>query len=86
MSCIFYISCDTFIPLVIRSMSKGRDQKRRGPDLKSKAAGAQPSLGFSCRFWHHAVLCGPSLHPCLHPLGCGGHSAAGENGEESNGG
>lgn len=33
---------------------------------------------------HHAVFCGPSLHPRLRPLSSGGHSAAGANGEEGN--
>lgn len=36
----------------------------------------------SSRFWHHALLHGPPLRPCLPPLSCGGGSAAAEDGEE----
>lgn len=36
----------------------------------------------SSRFWHDAVLRGPSFYSCLHSLSCGGCAAAGENGEE----
>ena len=41
-------------------------------------------LGVSYMVRHHAVFCGPSLHPRLRPLSSGGHSAAGANGEEGN--
>lgn len=82
-SCIVSIVCDEFIPFVMRSMSKGQDQKNPEPDL-NQAARAQPSLGSPYRFRHHAVLGGPTLHPRLHPLCSSGHSAAGEDGEEGN--
>lgn len=36
----------------------------------------------SSRFWHHALICGPSFHSCLYSLNCGGDFIAGENGEE----